>query len=273
MKLIDLADRLTRGASHFAWDTNMKLIDQFDRVYIVNLPERSDRRREMDAELARLGMRVDGEKVRYWNAIRPLGVGRFPSLGARGCFLSHLAILNDAIVSNLDTILVMEDDLSIDDRFVQALPQMCRTLQKRRWHFAYLGHVEKLPDNGGSPVWETARQPLATTHFYALDRKVLRPLRDHLQACLEREPGHPLGSPMHVDGAYSLFRMRHPEVLTLIAAPSLGGQRSSRSDIFPNKWYDRTPVLVQVAGWLRAIKNHGKRVFKASQVSREQTNG
>ena len=34
----------------------MKLIDQFDRIYIVNLPERSDRRREMEAELGRLGL-------------------------------------------------------------------------------------------------------------------------------------------------------------------------------------------------------------------------
>ena len=250
----------------------MKLIDQFERVYIVNLPERGDRRREIEAELGRFGLRVDGEKIRYWNAVRPSDAGLFPSLGSRGCFLSHLGILNDAIEDGLDNLLIMEDDLAIDARFVQAQPAMCRVLQDRRWDFAYVGHVEPLPDDGGAPVWQHARQPLVTAHFYALNRPVLRPLRDHLQACLAREPGHPLGSPMHVDGAYSLFRMQRPDTLTLIAAPSLGGQRSSRSDIFPNKWYDRTPGLIQVAAWMRSIKNQGKRLLKSNPISGEQPN-
>jgi hypothetical protein len=88
---------------------------------------------------------------------------------------------------------------------------------------------------------------------------VLRPLHDHLEACLQRPTGHPLGSPMHVDGAYSLFRMQHPHVVTLRATPSLGGQRSSRSDIFPNKWYDRLPLTRQIAGLARGIKNRAVR--------------
>ncbi|MCX7143318.1 MAG: glycosyltransferase family 25 protein [Proteobacteria bacterium] len=250
----------------------MKLIDQFDRVYIVNLPERSDRRREMDMELGRHGLRADGGRIRYWKAVRPEDAGKFPSLGARGCFLSHLAILNDAIESDLNNVLVMEDDLAIDERLARDQPQMCRTLREGRWDFAYLGHVEAFADDAAAPAWKAEGRPLATTHLYALNRRVMRPLRDHLQACLAREPGHPLGSPMHVDGAYSLFRMQHPDALTLIAAPSLGGQRSSRSDIFPNKWYDRTPGLVQVAGWLRAIKNQGKRLLKSSPISGEQQN-
>ena len=250
----------------------MKLIDQFDRVYIVNLPERSDRRREIEAELGRLGMRVDGEKIRYLSAVRPDDAGLFPSLGARGCFLSHLSILNAAIENDLGNILVMEDDLSIDKRFVQLQPEMCRMLREERWHFGYLGHVEPMADDGGVPAWQIGRQPLATTHFYALNREVIRPLRDHLEACLTRKPGHPLGSPMHVDGAYSLFRMQHPDALTLIAAPSLGGQRSSRSDIFPNKWYDRIPVFVHAAGLMRAAMNLGKRTFKTQRIFGGQTN-
>jgi len=250
----------------------MKLIDQFDRVYIVNLPERSDRRREIEAELGRFGLSVDGETIRYWTATRPNDAGLFPSIGSRGCFLSHLSILSDAIDNELDKILVMEDDLAIDERFVQDQPAMCGTLREGNWHFAYLGHIEAMRDDGSGPAWQTGRQPLATTHFYALNRPVMRALHEHLQACLTRAPGHPLGSPMHVDGAYSLFRMQHPETLTLIAAPSLGGQRSSRSDIFPNKWYDRTPLFLQLAGWMRGAKNLGKRVFAPKRTPGGQTN-
>ena len=245
----------------------MKLLDQFDRTYIVNLPERSDRRREIEADLGRFDLRVDGRKIAYLKAVRPDDAGLFPSLGARGCFLSHLSILNHAIENDYQRILVMEDDLSIDERFVQPQQEMCRQLRENRWHFAYLGHVEPLAGAGAAPAWQTTRQALATTHFYALNRPVIRPLRDHLEACLGRKPGHPLGSPMHVDGAYSLYRMQHPDALTLICAPSLGGQRSSRSDIFPNKWYDRTPGFVQLAGAARALLNRGKRMARPGRIA------
>ena len=245
----------------------MNLIEMFDRVYIVNLPERSDRRREIKAELQRLGLRVDGQRIRFHRAIRPDDAGQFPSLGARGCFLSHLGILNDAINDDLEKILVIEDDLCIDDRFSQAQEKMSRRLKDEGWWFAYLGHVQPPPEDDAAPRWQASWQPIATTHFYALNRPVLRPLRDHLQACLSRAPGHPLGSPMHVDGAYSLFRAQHPEALTLIATPSLGGQRSSRSDIYPNKWYDRTSGMQQLAGVLRALKNLGVKVRRTFRNS------
>ena len=240
----------------------MKLIDQFTRVYIVNLPDRSDRRREMEIELARNGLSVDANKIRYFNAVRPDDAGLFPSIGARGCFLSHLGILNEAIKDDLDNVLVMEDDLSIDDRFSETQSEMCLVLQNGQWDFAYIGHVEPLLDNNLPPVWEWTNKPLATTHFYAVNRPVMRPLRDYLESCLNRQPGDPFGGPMHVDGAYSLFRMHHPEVQTLISVPSLGGQRSSRSDIFPNKWYDKTGGFIQLASIFRGLKNIGKRILK-----------
>ena len=60
---------------------------------------------------------------------------------------------------------------------------------------------------------------------------------------------------MHVDGAYSMFRARSPEVLTLAASPSLGWQRSSRSDIAANRWYDRQPGLRTLACLARKGKN------------------
>jgi hypothetical protein len=236
----------------------MSLIEHFQRCAIVNLPEREDRRREMNAELTRAGLRADGKRIRYFRAVRPSEAGEFPSLGARGCFMSHLGIIREAIADDLDNILVMEDDLTVDLR-VGALPDaMLNILRGADWDFAYLGHVEPISSDT-TPSWQETCAPLATTHFYALNRRVLRPLRDHLEACLQRPSGHPLGSPMHVDGAYSLFRRQHPEFVTLIASPSLGGQRSSRSDIFPNKWYDRMPLTRQLAGFARGIKNRAGR--------------
>lgn len=241
-----------------------QLLDHFDRIYIINLPERADRRLEMESELRRHGLNVDGDRIRYLNAIRPSDAGPFPSVGARGCFMSHLAILKDAIDSRCQTVLVMEDDLHIDDRALMPQPEMCRVLQEGNWDFAYLGHVLPEPREERSPGWLVGAQPIATTHFYGLNRPVMHRLRDHLEACLARPSGHPLGSPMHVDGAYSLFRSRHPDILTLIAAPSLGGQRSSRSDIYPNKWFDKLPLIRELVGAARGVKNHLRRTPAAS---------
>ena len=220
----------------------MSLIDHFERIYIVNLPERADRRQEMDRELQRIGLRMDGRRVRCFGAIRPDDAGDFPSVGARGCFLSHLAILEESIRDGLANVLVLEDDLALDPHLLEAPPAMRERLADD-WDFAYLGHVEAT-SHIAELGWRQSREPMATTHFYGLNGRVLQPLRDHLAACLERPVGHPLGSPMHVDGAYSLFRGREPTVVTLMAAPSLGGQRSSRSDIYPNKWYDLSLIHI-----------------------------
>ena len=71
------------------------LLERFDRVRIVNLKARADRRREMRGELARLGLGLD-DRIALHEACRPDDRGDFPSLGARGCFLSHLTVLDQA---------------------------------------------------------------------------------------------------------------------------------------------------------------------------------
>jgi len=232
----------------------MNPIDLFPRAYIVNLPERLDRRRAMQLELKQAGLRIDGDRIRYFRAVRPAEAGAFPSLGARGCFMSHLGIIKQALHDGLEKVLIMEDDLSLDRRCLQAPADMVARLQRGDWDFAYLGHVETL-EQQATVRWQQYDAPLATTHFYALNHRVLRRLDDYLEACLQRPPGHPDGGPMHIDGAYSLFRQHNPDIVTLMANPSLGGQRSSRSDIFPNRWYDRMPLTRQLATLARGIKN------------------
>jgi hypothetical protein len=72
---------------------------------------------------------------------------------------------------------------------------------------------------------------------------------------------------MHVDGAYSMFRARRPDVVTLVASPSLGGQRSSRSDITANRWYDRQPGLRLLSGLARK----GKNLWRAAALATPST--
>ena len=50
-----------------------------------------------------------------------------------------------------------------------------------------------------------------------------------------------------------MFREQNPDVITLLAAPSLARQRSSKSDIF-EYWYDKVPGLSQLFALRRALK-------------------
>ena len=242
----------------------MDIKDLFDRIYIVNLPSRSDRRKWIIGELKRVGLELTPGKIEIFPAVRPDHPGGFTSIGARGCFLSHLEILRKAQQDGLANVLVMEDDLAISKLFKIYQGSLGERLQGSSWGFLYLGHVhpfEKQLDQGFS--LESFTGPLLTTHFYAVNGRIIPELIEFLEQILERPPGHPDGGPMHVDGAYSRFREKYAtDVLTLVASPSLGSQASSRSDI-TTSWVDQAFILKNLSDAVRKVKLHLLNLKKA----------
>ena len=91
-------------------------------------------------------------------------------------------------------------------------------------------------------------------HCYAVNGRTLGRLVDFLHQVLAREPGHPDGGPMHVDGALSTFTARHADVKTVYFSPSIVYQRPSRTDLHRQSLIDRHPLLRQVAVPLRWAK-------------------
>lgn len=248
----------------------MKVFDAFERIVVINLRERVDRRREMEAELRRAGIAAGDARLQFFAGIRPADAGLFPSIGARGCFDSHLGVISEALRDRLDSVLVLEDDLALHPAACLAQPALVGRLARGDWDFAYPGHTLPLGNAGDPAHWQETRRPLVCAHFYGLHRRVLADLHDYLEDCRRRPPGHPDGGPMHVDGAYSMFRSRQPAVVTLIASPSLGGQRSSRSDITANRWFDRQPGVRLLAGLARKGKNLWRASTLAAASSRPQ---
>ena len=102
----DLPDNLT------ATRTRGPLGSAFDRVRIINLRRRGDRRAETLRELVALGESVDGHRLGFFDAVDPDDAGGFPSPGVHGCYLSHLAVLEAAADDNVHLLLVMEDDVA-----------------------------------------------------------------------------------------------------------------------------------------------------------------
>lgn len=222
------------------------IFDQYDRVRIINLPERTDRRAEMDAELAAVPIR-DWSRVGYFPAVRPSGAGLFESVGAHGCFLSHFTILQQALEAN-ESVLVVEDDCTF-------LP--------------LIHSFEQQPDTeifyGG---WGRAKTPedlinsdLNGSHMMGFSVSALRRLGPFLQSLLDpaarfdpaivRSDFDPRIRPP-IDGAYIWFRRYNPDVQTEFKL--LANQRASASDIAARKWFDRTPIVRTLAHKARRVK-------------------
>ena len=242
-----------------------KIFDFFQRFYVINLPSRSDRRQAVLSDLASAGVLANDPKLRIFSAMRPGDQGDFPSIGARGCYMSHLGVLKEALAQGLENVVIIEDDLILEPPSLRSQPQLLKTLREENWDIAYLGHIENYENPNALPAWKITDQPLVCAHFIAFNGKVIPAIVSFLEACLKRPEGHPDGGPMHVDGAYNVFRKLNPEIKTLICMPSLGGQRSSRSDIYSNKWFDRLPVFRQTVGLVRRFINFFRRLQRFSQ--------
>ena len=236
------------------------LIEFFDKAYLVNLPERHDRLMEAKREFNKIGVSFPSDKVNVFPAIKPTEKGDFPTIGVKGCFLSHLGVLKKARDQRLNNVLLLEDDLSFFSFFKKQQESLVQAFQRADWDFAYLGHIK--PINANVPaVLERASHSISTTHFLAFNGRMFDRLVNFLEEALERPGGHPLGGPMHVDGAYALFQEQNPEVVTLVSNPGLGFQRASRSSLSNNNWFDQAPVFAQLIKVGRRAKTSYRRRF------------
>jgi glycosyl transferase, family 25 len=220
-------------------------------VFVINLPERSDRRAAMARQLRKVGWTAE-----FIPAIRPTESAGFPSIGSRGCFLSHLKLLKLAHHQRLPEFVALEDDVNFAGDFMERW-QRATAVRKNyaHWSIFYAGHsLEGL--QGEMPMLDPATGVLRA-HFIVFNGSALPILIEGLETMLKRPPGHPMGGPMHVDGAYSTLRVQNPSLITFASNPSLGYQRPSRSDIQELHWFDQNPLskpLVAIGRQLRSIR-------------------
>jgi glycosyl transferase, family 25 len=219
------------------------------RKIVINLRSREDRRAEMEAQLSRIGWQAE-----FFAAVRPEGANGFPSIGAHGCFLSHLSILRQAKENGFDSLVIMEDDLDFVDGFREkweaALSQL---LNAAAWSIFYPGNTLNMQGTGLKQL--RPLEPMRCTHFMMFNSEAIGTIVSELEKILARPPGHPDGGPMHVDGAYSTIRAQNPELTTFCYSPTLGYQRASRTDIGENKIFDRIEFLRTPIRKLRKIKS------------------
>lgn len=78
-------------------------INDIKHIYYINLDYRTDRKEHVETQLSLIGL-----KGTRFNAIRT-------KQGAIGCTMSHLKLLENAIINNFEHILIIEDDITFLD--------------------------------------------------------------------------------------------------------------------------------------------------------------
>ncbi len=233
----------------------MTLNNFFDRIVVISLPERLDRRRRVSKQLAQIGSPIGGN-VEFFDAVRPTEAAGFPSIGARGCFLSHLAVLERSLAEGSPRTLVLEDDVVFASDFATRAPELLAQLAATKWDLAYLGHEAHGDVNGTG--WVRFDGPVQCLHGYTVHPSATHRICNELRTILARDPGDPRGGPMHVDGAFCTIRVQHPEIRTILAVPPLVTQGGSRSDIAVPRWFDRAPIVRHL---VQTIRDHRLSTF------------
>ncbi len=106
-----------------------------DKIYIINLERRNDRKKKIIDELKKIGVKnyefitaVDGNDVNVQNLYKRLKndtKSKLKSAGHLGCLLSHKKVLEKAFINKYNQILILEDDIFFKSKdFINDLKKM-----------------------------------------------------------------------------------------------------------------------------------------------------
>jgi glycosyl transferase, family 25 len=235
----------------------------FDAVYVMYLPNASDRVKLIINEVKKLSL--PESFVHFSPGLLFDEPQQFPSNGVRGCVMTFRAIFEDALKRSYKSILVLQDDCALSSEFFSKESRICSELSQSPWDFAYIGH-------GMSPLAQTesmdlfqyapADQIVMLTHCCGYSCRAMSALCTAIDDSLSRLAGDSAGGPMYFDGYVNRVRKLRPELKVLKAARSFAGQYSSRSHLTPRPW-DKIlwlVPLIQLVRWLRN-KHKGSRIL------------
>ena len=184
----------------------MKLTDFFEKIYIVNLPYKEERKERLSAELEKLDL-VDFEYVEWVRAVSgdmcPAPAYFQAGNGAWGCLQTHTRVVQDAIMDEVSSCLILEDDVHFHpksglflERFLGSVPS--------DWDQLYLGgqHLQDPVETGIAPVLLRGSN-INRTHAYGLQQRVYPKFLQHVL----HAPDY-IGHPRHLDHQLGLAHER-----------------------------------------------------------------
>lgn len=216
-------------------------MNKIDRIYIINLKERTDRWKHCIKQLSKYNI----TNFTRFDAIKPdlskvdpihysknnLKLDEKYKIGALGCKLSHLNIIIDAKKNNYKTILILEDDFLLTNNFIEKYNNIDELINKNKImiDMLYLGFSIVRTN----PYHDTNIENLKkltnghTTHAYLLNQSFYDTIIDEINKCY-----------CEIDVCYAKMQQKYKNIYGIY--PCLITQRESFSDIMnKNVNYDK----------------------------------
>lgn len=223
----------------------MTLHDKFERIVVLNLPYREDRKKRLmehfqETNIAcpdkvQFATTISGDWVRppaWWNA----------GNGAWGCCMSHTYAIATAIMDKVDSLLVLEDDVVFSSNATEELQEIAAEWPAT-WGQIYLGGQHLKDRKSVSKHWVRAKN-INRTHAYAVHNSAMGKMVAH---CLHA-PDYMKHKGWHIDHQLGIAHERGDWP---VFAPKwwLAGQAADSSNISgrPNRELWWQPIRVGYA--------------------------
>jgi GR25 family glycosyltransferase involved in LPS biosynthesis len=187
--------------------------DTFGLQVYINLDKRKDRDEQVKQEFSKLGI----NPIRKSGFI-PVGIESSWWTGAVGCMISHMQIIQSALLLNT-SVFIFEDDIFFNNEHaLNTLNMACNELKDVEWDFLYAsGNILK-PFQQVSPHLAKLNH-IQSTCAYGINKNFLQIVLDNIHLDKIDRP---------IDVIYSDMAPNHNFYITV---PMCGIQRDSFSDI------------------------------------------
>lgn len=120
----------------------MNINNYFDKIYVLNLHRREDRKSDIEKRLKRFRIEFERFGATDGSVIKPIWEKfqnqHFTTPNYLACAISHLSIYKDAVTKNYSKILIIEDDVLIN----QNIHQIFENTNIPEWEdIFYLGYI------------------------------------------------------------------------------------------------------------------------------------
>jgi GR25 family glycosyltransferase involved in LPS biosynthesis len=160
----------------------MKLDEAFERVVVVNLPFKAERRKRLEKNMQDVGI-ADLKNIRWERAIcgdwtlapKWWGAGN----GAWGCLMSHVRVAQDAIHDKVASYCILEDDVVFHPRAAELLTYFWKELPNT-WGQVYLGGQFLHREPAHVSPWVLRPYNVNRTHAYGVSAGTIPSFLQHV---------------------------------------------------------------------------------------------
>lgn len=220
----------------------MTLHDKFERIVVLNLPYKEDRKRRLTENLRTTGI-ADPDQITWNKAIS--GEWMNPPAwwnsgnGAWGCCISHIIAISQAIMDQCESLLILEDDAIFEMNAQDHLALYSQNWPDS-WGQIYLGGQHLKEPSPVNTHWLRATN-INRTHAYAVHKSAMSKMSAH---CLYA-PDYMSHRGWHIDHQLGIAHERKDWA---VFAPKwwLAGQAADKSNISGQEnrelWWQRIPA-------------------------------